>query len=66
MAEMPSLNKPVQRLNVATLPLDLPCSGPVTHSGEISTTGKPHRKKPDGFNYFKGIPNSVGNTKPPF
>jgi hypothetical protein len=38
-----------QRLKVATLPLDLPCSGPVTHSGEISTTGKSHGKKPDGF-----------------
>jgi len=25
----------VQRLKVAILPLDLPCSGPVTHSGEI-------------------------------
>ena len=31
---------PVQRLKVAILPLDLPCSGPVTHSGEILTTGK--------------------------
>ena len=38
---------PVQRLKVATLPLDLPCSEPVTHSGEISTTGKSHGKKPD-------------------
>jgi len=47
--EMPSLNKPVQRLKVATLPLDLPCSGPVTHSGEILTTGKSHGKKPDRF-----------------
>jgi len=46
---MPSLNKPVQRLKVATLPLDLPCSGPITHSEEISTTGKSHRKKPDRF-----------------
>jgi hypothetical protein len=35
MEEMPSLNMPVQRLKVAILPLDLPCSGPVTHSGEI-------------------------------
>jgi len=49
MEEMPSLNKPVQRLKVATLPLDLPCSGPVTHSGEISTTDKSHGKKPDRF-----------------
>jgi hypothetical protein len=37
---MPSLNMPVQRLKVAILPLDLTCSGPVTHSGEILTTGK--------------------------
>jgi hypothetical protein len=40
MKKMPSLNTPVQRLKVAILPLDLPCSGPVTHSGEILTTGK--------------------------
>ena len=32
----------VSRLKVAILPLDLPCSGPVTHSGEILTTGKSH------------------------
>jgi len=47
MEEMPSVNMPVQRLKVAILPLDLPCSGPKTHSGEISTTGKSHGKKPD-------------------
>ena len=47
--EMPSLNMPLQRLKVAILPLDLPCSGPVTHSGEILTTGKSHGKKPDRF-----------------
>ena len=46
---MPSLNTPVQRLKVAILPLDLPCSVPVTHSGEILTTGKSHRMKPDRF-----------------
>ena len=44
---MPSLNMLVQRLKVATLPLDLPCSGTVTHSGEILTTDKSHGKKPD-------------------
>jgi len=49
MEEIPSLNMPVQRLNVAILPLDLPCSGPVTHSGEILTIGKSHGKKPDSF-----------------
>jgi len=47
--EMPSLNMPVQRLKVAILLLDLPCSGPVTHSGEILTTGKFHGKKPGRF-----------------
>ena len=40
---------PVQGLKIAILPLDLPCSGPVTHSGEILTTGKSHGKKPDRF-----------------
>jgi hypothetical protein len=49
MEEMPSLNMPVQRLTVATLPLDLPRSGHVTHSGEILTTGKSHGKKPDRY-----------------
>jgi len=49
MEEMPSLNMTVQRLKVVILPLDLPCSGPVTHSGEILTTGKSHGKKPDRF-----------------
>jgi len=44
MGEMPSLNMLVQRLKVAILPLDLPCSGPVTHSGEILTTVKSHGK----------------------
>jgi len=49
MEEIPSLNMPVQTLKVAILPLDLPCSGPVTHAGEILITGKSHRKKPDRF-----------------
>ena len=39
MQEMPSLNMPVQRLKVVILPLDLLCSGPVTHSGQILTSG---------------------------
>ena len=46
---MPSLNMPVQGLKVAILPLDLPCTGLITHSGEILTTGKSHGKKPDRF-----------------
>jgi len=49
MEKMPSLNMPVQRLKVAILPLDLPCSGPITHSGKILTTGMSHRKKPGRF-----------------
>jgi len=40
MEEMSSLNMPAQKLKVAILPLDLPCSGFVTHSGKILTTGK--------------------------
>jgi hypothetical protein len=46
---MSSINMPVQRLKLATLPLDITCSGLVTHSGEIFTTGKSHGKKPDRF-----------------
>jgi len=49
MEEIPSLNMPVQRLKVAILSLDLPCSGSVTHSGEIVTTVKSHGKKPGRF-----------------
>jgi len=49
MEEMPSLTMPVQRLKVAILPLDLACSGPVTHSGEILTTANSHGKKLDRF-----------------
>jgi hypothetical protein len=48
MEEMQSQSTPVQRLKVAILPLDLLCSGPITHSGDISITGKSHKKKPDG------------------
>jgi len=44
MEEMPSLNMPVRRLKVAIPPLDLPCSGPVIHSGKILTNGKSHGK----------------------
>ena len=50
---MPSLNMSVQRLKVAILPLDLPCSGPVTHPGEILTTGKSRGKKPDRYIFTK-------------
>jgi len=46
---MPSQNMTVQRLKVAILPLDVPYSGPIIHSGEILTTGKSHGKKPDRF-----------------
>ena len=45
---MPSQNIPVQRLKAAILPLYFPCSGFVTHSGEILTTRK-SQKKPDGL-----------------
>jgi hypothetical protein len=49
MEEIPFQNTPLQRLKVAILPLDLACSGIVTHSGEILTTATTHKKKPDGF-----------------
>jgi hypothetical protein len=35
---------PVQGLKVTIQPLDLPCSGLVTHSGESLTTEKSHKK----------------------
>jgi hypothetical protein len=35
---------PVQKLTVTILPLDLPCSGIVTYSGEILTTEKSQKK----------------------
>ena len=35
MEDMPSQNMPVHRLKLATIRLDLPCSGLVTHKGEI-------------------------------
>jgi hypothetical protein len=49
---------PVQRLKVTILPLDVPCSGPVTDSGEILTTGKSHGKKSDGFSRSSVTPTS--------
>jgi hypothetical protein len=45
MEKMPPQNMPVQRLKTAVLPFDLPCSGLITHSGDISMTGKSHKKK---------------------
>jgi len=59
LKEMPSLNMPVQRLKVT---LVLPCSGPVTHSGEILTTGKSHGKKPDRFSLNDNMDDSKWNT----
>jgi hypothetical protein len=47
MEKMPSQNMPVQRLKIGVLPFDLPCSGLITHSGDISMTGKSHKKKSD-------------------
>ena len=35
---------PVQRLKVAIPQLDVPYTRPVTHSGDILTTGKSHGK----------------------
>jgi len=58
MKEMPSHNRPVQGLKVAILTLDLPCSGFVTHSGEIPNTGKSHKKKLEAL-----FPKDITETK---
>ena len=39
----------VSRIKVAVLPLDLPCSGLLTHSGEILTNDKSHNMKLGGL-----------------
>jgi len=46
MEEVPFQNRGVQRLKVAIVPLALPSSGLVTHSGEIPAIGNSHKKKP--------------------
>jgi hypothetical protein len=58
IGEMPSHNMPVQKLNVTILPLGLPCSGLVTHSGEILTTGKSHKKEAGRFYFIFNITKS--------
>jgi len=49
MQEMPPQNMSVHRIKVAVLLLDLPCSGLLTHSGEILTNGKSHKMMLDGL-----------------
>jgi hypothetical protein len=49
MEEISFQSTPVQRLKAAILPLDLACSGSVTHLGDISIIGKSHKKNPDGI-----------------
>jgi hypothetical protein len=49
MKATPSQNRPVQRLKVAILSLAVPCCALVTHSREILTTGKSHKRKPEGL-----------------
>ena len=49
MQEMPLQNMSVHRIKVAVLPLDLPGSGLLTHSGDILTNGKSHNMKLDGL-----------------
>jgi hypothetical protein len=64
MEEMPSKNVFVQRLKVTILPLELTCSGLVTHSGEILTTGKSHKKKLDGHGNEKTTEEISGYARP--
>ena len=61
MEEMPSPNMPVQRLKVAILPLDLPCSGPVTHSREILTSGKSRHSAAGGIMSMKNSSDTIWN-----
>jgi len=63
MKEMPSQNIPVQRLKVTILPLELTCSGLVTHSGEFLTTGKSH-KKPEGHGDETTTEETSGRARP--
>jgi hypothetical protein len=63
MEEMPSLNMPVQMLKVAILPLDLPCCGPIAHSGEILTNSKSHRKKPGRFPLNFPVMTEINSTR---
>jgi hypothetical protein len=60
MEVMPSQNMSVRRLKIVVLPLDLHCSGIVTHPGEILTTGKSHKKKLHGLYLIKGGLNASG------
>jgi len=59
-----SASPEVQRLKVAIQPLDLPYSGPVTHSGEILTTGKCHGKIVSSFIFFLRSADFVKIHKP--
>jgi hypothetical protein len=59
MEEIPFQSTPVQRLKAAILPLDLACSGSVTHLGDILITGKSHKKNLDG----KMTPQNAEGTK---
>jgi len=45
MEVIPTQNMPVQRLKVAILPLDLPCSGIVTHSREVRQVSQEKAEK---------------------
>jgi hypothetical protein len=49
MQEKPPQNMSAHRMKVAVLPLDLPYSGLLTHSGEILTNGKSQNMKPYGL-----------------
>jgi hypothetical protein len=64
MEEMPSQNILVQRLKVTILPLELNCSGLVTHSGEILITGRSHKKKLDGHGNEKTTEETSGYARP--
>ena len=60
MEEMPSPNMPIQRLNLAVLPLDISSSGFINRSEEMLTAAKSHKKKPKGSKVYNGVNRYLG------
>jgi hypothetical protein len=62
MQEMPPQNMSVHRIKAAVLPLDLSCSGLLTHSGEILTNGKSQNMKLDGLLHTAAVTKYMRKT----
>ena len=57
---MPSPNTPIQKLNLEVLPIEIFSSGFATHSEEILTTVKYHKKKQKGSKVYNGVNRYLG------